>query len=129
MPKVLYIEDDPALADLVQRRLRRRGYEVILANNGPSGLERAATERPDLILLDIDLGKFSPDGFEVNRSLKADPVTLPIPVIVMTAHADWSQHRELATREGIVDHIVKPISWELLLQTIAAHTEPQETPR
>ena len=126
MPKVLYIEDEPALAELVRRKLHRKGYEVVLADDGPGGLERVGAERPDLILLDINLGKFSPDGFEVNRRLKDDPATRPIPVIALTAHADWTDHRDKAAREGFVDHITKPINFELLLQRIAAVLDPKE---
>ena len=126
MPKVLYIEDEPALAELVRRKLQRKGYAVILADDGPGGLERVAAERPDLILLDINLGKFSPDGFEVNRLLKDDPAFRAIPVIALTAHADWTEHRDKAAREGFVDHITKPINFELLLQRIAAVLDPKE---
>lgn len=126
MPKVLYIEDEPALAELVRRKLQRKSYEVILADDGPGGLERVGAERPDLILLDINLGKFSPDGFEINRLLKDDPATRAIPVIALTAHADWTEHRDKAAREGFVDHITKPINFELLLQRIAAALNPKE---
>jgi two-component system cell cycle response regulator DivK len=125
MPKVLYIEDEPALAELVRRKLHRKGYEVVLADDGSRGLELAGDGRPDLILLDINLGKFSPDGFEVNRRLKDDPATRPIPVIALTAHADWTEHRDKAAREGFVDHIIKPIDFDLLLRRIAVILHPE----
>ena len=126
MPKVLYIEDDPLQADLVQRRLHRNGYETVLAHDGPSGLEQAGTARPDLILLDINLGNFSPDGFEVNRRLKDDPTTRSIPVIAVTAHADWKDHCDKATRDGFVGHLIKPFDVKLLIQTINTVLEAKE---
>jgi CheY-like chemotaxis protein len=92
---------------------------------GPAAWSWPATGRPDLILLDINLGKFSPDGFEVNRRLKDDPATRPIPVIALTAHADWTEHRDKAAREGFVDHIIKPIDFELLLKRIAVVLHPE----
>ena len=101
---------------------RDSGFRVVTWSH--RGL--AGSERPDLILLDINLGKFSPDGFEVNRRLKDDPATRPIPVIALTAHADWTEHRDKAAREGFVDHITKPIDFELLLRRIAVVLQPEE---
>src|SRR4051794_11827141 len=127
MPKILIVEDEPAIAELVRRRLDEEGYEVVLARNGPKALELAVARRPDLVLMDINLGKFSPDGFEVNGQLKADPETAAIPVIALTAHAQQVEHRERALREGFVEHVTKPIDFDLLLEKVAAFLAPRET--
>jgi CheY-like chemotaxis protein len=129
MPEILVVEDEPAIAELVRRRLDEEGYAVTLARSGPKALELAAARRFDLVLMDINLGKFSPDGFAVNGRLKADPATAPIPVIALTAHAQQVEHRERALREGFVEHVTKPIDFDLLLEKIAASLDPGETAR
>lgn len=118
MPRILSVEDEPAIAELVRRRLAAAGFEVIQAKNGHKALEKAAAELPDLILMDINLGTFSPEGWEVNRLLKQDPATASIPVIALTAHAQQVEHRERAFREGFVEHVTKPIDFDLLLRTV-----------
>ena len=118
MPKILYVEDEFAIAELVRRRLDEEGFEVILAEDGPECLELARQERPDLILLDIKLGPSSPEGWEVNRQLKLNPATAPIPVIALTAHAQQIEHRERALREGFVEHVPKPIDFDDLLDKL-----------
>jgi len=119
MPKILTVEDEAAIAELVRRKLVGAGHVVIHARSGPKALEIAVSEVPDLILMDINLGVFSPEGWEVNRLLKADASTASIPVIALTAHAQQVEHRERALREGFVEHISKPIDFGLLLKTVA----------
>jgi CheY-like chemotaxis protein len=123
MPKILYIEDDPDIAELVRRWLEDDDeHRVLHAGDGPTGLALAESERPDLILLDLNLGGFSIDGWEVNRRLKADPVMRSIPVIALTAHAQRVEHRERALAEGFVEHVSKPFDFDTLVDQVKAHT-------
>jgi CheY-like chemotaxis protein len=119
MPKILSVEDNFAIAELIRRRLEEEGYDVVQASDCDEALEMAADETPDLILMDIGLGEFSPDGWEVNRRLKEDPALAKIPVIALTAHAQQVEHRDRALREGFVEHVSKPIDFDLLLGKIA----------
>jgi CheY-like chemotaxis protein len=128
MPKVLTVEDEPEIAELVRRWLEEDDYEVLQARDGASALALAAAERPDLILLDINLGEFSFDGWEVNRRLKEDPATRPIPVIALTAHAQRVEHRDRALREGFVEHVSKPFDYDLLMTQISTHANQEGHP-
>ncbi len=125
--KILYIEDEPDIAELVRRWVAEDDHQFLHVKDGPAGLAVASGERPDLILLDINLGGFSIDGWEVNRRLKADPATRTIPVIALTAHAQRVEHRERALREGFVEHISKPFDYDLLMDQINAHANGRET--
>src|SRR5438270_558931 len=121
MSKILYVEDEPDIAELVRRWLEEDDHAFLHAGDGSTGLALAASERPDLILLDINLGEFSPDGWEVNRRLKDDPETRPIPVLAFTAHAQTTEYRDRALREGFVELIRKPFDYETLLESVQAH--------
>ena len=85
MPKVLLVEDNEMNRDMLSRRLMRNGYDVVIAVNGQESVDMAASERPDLILMDMSLPVL--DGWEATRRLKADLGTKSIPVIALTAHA------------------------------------------
>src|SRR5579871_6763969 len=85
MPKILLVEDNEMNRDMLSRRLERKGYNVILAVDGESGVAMARSEAPDLILLDLSLPVL--DGWEATRRLKAGATTQRIPVIALTAHA------------------------------------------
>jgi two-component system cell cycle response regulator DivK len=123
MAKILYVEDEPDIAELVRRWLEEdEEHRVLRAGDGAAGLALAASERPDLILLDLNLGRFSIDGWEVNRRLKADPITRTIPVIALTAHAQRVEHRERALAEGFVQHISKPFDYDTLIDQVKAYT-------
>jgi len=122
MAKILYIEDEPEIAELVRRWLEEDAqHRVLQAADGVGGLAMTKSERPDLILLDLNLGQFSIDGWEVNRRLKADPSTHAIPVIALTAHAQRVEHRERALAEGFVQHISKPFDYETLMDQVTAY--------
>jgi CheY-like chemotaxis protein len=123
MAKILYIEDEPDIAELVRRWLEEDDqHRVLQAADGLGGLALTTSECPDLILLDLNLGQFSIDGWEVNRRLKADPLTRAIPVIALTAHAQRVEHRERALAEGFVQHISKPFDYETLIDQVRAYT-------
>lgn len=106
MSKILVIEDDPDIQQLIHLSLEfTGGYQVALASNGPEGLEKAAGENPDLILLDAMMPGM--DGFEVCRRLKADPATAAIPVVFLTAKAQASEIEE-GLRLGASGYLTKP---------------------
>ena len=117
MTKILLVEDNKTNRDMLTRRLMRREYEVVIATDGQSGLELAASEAPDLILMDMSLPIL--DGWEATRRLKATPGIQHIPVIALTAHA-MSSDREKALEAGCDDYDTKPIELPRLLEKIEA---------
>ncbi len=117
MPKILLIEDNEMNRDMLSRRLKRRGYEVLIAVDGAKGIEMTNSETPDLILMDMSLPIM--DGWEATRKIKADPATKSIPVIALTAHA-MSGDRQKALSAGCDDYDTKPIDLSRLLNKIQA---------
>jgi len=112
MPRILLVEDNEMNRDMLSRRLQKRGYEVVIAVDGQSGLDMAQSESPDLILMDMSLPVM--DGWEATRALKAAPKTRDIPVIALTAHA-MSTDRDKAIEAGCDDYDTKPIELPRLL--------------
>jgi two-component system cell cycle response regulator DivK len=117
MHTILLVEDNEMNRDMLSRRLERRGYRVVLAMDGQSGVEMAGTEAPHLVLMDMSLPVL--DGWEATRRLKADPATAHLPVIALTAHA-MSGDREKAIAAGCDDYDTKPIELPRLLGKIEA---------
>ncbi|HVK01958.1 MAG TPA: response regulator [Armatimonadaceae bacterium] len=117
MSKILLVEDNETNRDMLSRRLLRRGYEVVLALDGESGLSLAGSEAPDLILMDMSLPVL--DGWEATRRLKKAPSTRRIPVIALTAHA-MSSDRDKALEAGCDDYDTKPVELPRLLEKIEA---------
>lgn len=115
--KILLVEDNLANRDMLTRRLARRGFAVCGAADGPSGVALAASEMPDVILMDIVLGGM--DGWEASRLIKNDPRTKSIPIIVLTASA-LSTDREKSIEVGCADFDTKPVDLERLLGKIQA---------
>jgi two-component system, cell cycle response regulator DivK len=115
MAKILLVEDNEMNRDMLLRRLQRKGYEVILAVDGQSGVEMTQAHAPDLILMDMSLPVL--DGWEATRRLKADAATRHIPVIALTAHA-MSSDREKALEAGCDDYDTKPVELRRLLAKI-----------
>ena len=115
MPKLLYVEDNEMNRDMLSRRLQRRGFEVLIAVDGEQGLSMAASEKPDLILMDMSLPVV--DGWEATRRLKAAPDTQAIPIIGLTAHA-MSTDRDKCLEAGCDDYDTKPVELERLLEKI-----------
>ena len=116
MAKILLVEDNELNRDMLSRRLSRRGHQVLEATDGEAALALAASERPDLILMDMSLPVL--DGWEATRRLKAMPATRPIPVIALTAHAMVAD-RERSLEAGCDDFDTKPVEIERLLAKIA----------
>ena len=115
MAKILVIEDNEMNRDMLSRRLKRKGYTVVLAANGKEGLSLTQEEVPDLILMDMSLPEL--DGWEATRQLKADALTRDIPVIALTAHAMVSD-REKAMEAGCDDFDTKPVEFLRLVKKI-----------
>ena len=115
--KILLVEDSPANRDMLTRRLERRSFKVCCAADGPTGVAMAASERPDLILMDIALGAM--DGWEATRLIKANPQTGEIPIIALTAHA-LASDREKSFKVGCSDFDTKPVDLARLLGKIQA---------
>lgn len=115
MAKILLVEDNEMNRDMLSRRLTRRGYEVVIAEDGELGVELAGSANPDVILMDMSLPKI--DGWEATRMVKANPATSPIPVIALTAHA-MAGDREQALGAGCDDYDTKPIELDRLLGKI-----------
>lgn len=115
MTRILLVEDDEMNRDMLSRRLIRKGYEVAIAVDGAEGVAMAASEHPDLILMDISLPVLS--GLDAARRIKGDPALAGIPVIALTAHA-MAGDREQALTSGCDDYDTKPIELPRLLEKI-----------
>ncbi len=115
MPKILLIEDNEQNRDALSRRLRRRGYNVVMAVNGNQGVAMALSERPDLVLMDLNMPEL--DGWEATRLIKAEPYGATMPIIAMTAHA-MSGDEEKALQAGCDDYHSKPVEFPRLLTQI-----------
>jgi two-component system response regulator VicR len=114
--RVVYIEDEPEMIDLVRLILNRRGYEIIGANGGRDGLDLIRKEIPDLVLLDLMMPDM--DGWDVYQQMKADQNTQNIPVIVITAKAQ-SIDKVLGLHIAKVDdYISKPFSPQELVDSV-----------
>lgn len=117
MPRVLLVEDNEMNRDMLSRRLTRRGFDIVVAEDGIEGVRQASEAQPDLILLDMSLPGL--DGWEVARRLKADAATRAIPIIALTAHA-MAGDRERALQAGCDDYDTKPVELPRLLDKMAA---------
>ena len=113
MPKILLVEDNEMNRDMLSRRLIRRGYEVVMAEDGAKGVELANSESPDIILMDLSLPIM--DGWEATRTLKANDSTKAIPVIALTAHAMKSDE-DKAKEAGCDDFDTKPVDLNRLIE-------------
>ena len=125
MPRILLVEDNELNRDMLSRRLRRMGYDVMIAIDGEAGVTMAASERPDLILMDMSLPVL--DGWEATRRLKGMQETAAIPVIALTAHV-MAGDRDKAFEAGCDDFDAKPIDFERLLGKMQALLKKQEKP-
>lgn len=117
MTKILLVEDHEEIWDFLSRRLRRRGFDVVLAHDGREGVEKTRSERPDVVLLDMNLPVM--DGWSAARALKSSPDTARVPIIALTAHA-MSGDRDKALAAGCDDYHAKPVDFSRLLSQIEA---------
>jgi len=132
MPNILIVEDNEMNRDMLSRRLIRKGYEIVLAVDGPEGVAAARALQPDLILMDMSLPGMS--GSEATHLLRTDPATRQIPIIALTAHATEVAQRE-ALAAGCDEFETKPVELTQLLSKMetllgrasAAHTQASGT--
>ena len=116
MRRLLYVEDNEDNLYMLQLRFDvLGGYEILSARDGAAGIAMATSERPDLILMDLNLPEI--DGWEAARRLKADPMTRHIPIIALSAHA-MAGDREKALATGCDDFDTKPVEFDRLLAKI-----------
>jgi two-component system cell cycle response regulator DivK len=115
MPRILLVEDNEMNRDMLSRRLIRKGYDVVMAEDGQQGVDLAATASPDLILMDLSLPVI--DGWEATRRIKAADATKAIPVIALTAHAMVGSEAQ-ALAAGCDDFDTKPVDLARLLGKI-----------
>lgn len=115
MTTILLVEDNEMNRDMLSRRLRKRHYQVITADNGGTAVEKAINEKPDLILMDMELP--IKDGWTASREIK---LSFDIPIIALTAHA-LSGDKEKALTAGCDDYATKPIDFDNLISIIEKH--------
>ena len=115
MPRILLVDDEVQLVTMVQMRLEANGYEVVTASNGQEGLDKAKSENPDLIMMDVMMPKM--DGYKVCGLLKNDTRYSKIPIILFTARAQQDD-KELGGEVGADAYITKPFEPPVLLAKI-----------
>jgi len=113
--RILIVDDEEDILNVLKFRLEANNYEVLTASDGQEGLNKARTERPDLLILDLMLPKL--DGYKVCRMLKFDEVYKAIPIIMFTAKAQ-QKDEELGKEMGADAYIAKPFEPEILLEKI-----------
>ncbi|WP_224248612.1 response regulator [Hyalangium gracile] len=117
-PRILYVEDNPQNRDIVRRYLGNN-YELLEAEDGEHGLERAQRDTPDLVLMDLSLPRV--DGWEATRRIRALPAAISkVPVIAVTAHAG-REYQDKALAAGCTAYLTKPLDRDQLLDTIRKH--------
>jgi CheY-like chemotaxis protein len=124
MATLLLVEDNELNRDMLSRRLRKHGFEILIAVNGQDSVAAAKSLRPDLILMDMSLPVI--DGWEATRQIKANPSTRQIPVIAITSHA-MADDRRRALEAGCDDYDTKPVELDRLLTKIEGLL-PRATP-
>jgi len=117
MHKILLVEDNEMNRDMLSRRLKRKGYEIIIAVDGGEGIAKAISEKPDLMLMDMSLPVM--DGWTATEHLKQKEETKMTPIIALTAHAMAGDY-ERAMKAGCDDYDTKPIELPRLLSKIKA---------
>ena len=106
MTKILYVEDNPDNVYMLSRRLKKKGFELIIAGDGQEGIDKAIEEKPDLILMDLSLPTM--DGWTATAKIKEMEQVKDIPIIALSAHA-MPEHRDRALKAGCSDYDTKPV--------------------
>jgi CheY-like chemotaxis protein len=121
MAKILVVDDEPLLRTILKDALEEAGYAVVLAENGRAAIDRARTDRPDCIVMDIIMPEL--DGFDACTAMKADPALGAIPVFLTSATKDL-RVVDRAEQVGAAGILPKPVPVEELLQTVALALSP-----
>lgn len=116
MAYVLVVDDEPDIVKLVTRLMEARGHRVDVAHDGQEALDAVGRERPDVIVLDLNLPKL--DGFEVCKRLKTDPATQGIPIVMMTAAFVSVEEATRGIGLGADEYVVKPFLREVLVHNV-----------
>ena len=122
MSKILYVEDNPQNMRLVRKILKHAGYTVLEAEDGLTGISVAESEKPDLILMDVNLPDI--DGLEATQRIRKLPDIARIPIIALTANAMVGD-REKALEAGCDGYLPKPISKSELIKTVEEYLANQ----
>ena len=123
MTKILYVEDNPDNVYMLSRRLKKKGFELIIAGDGQEGIDKAIEESPDLILMDLSLPTM--DGWTATAEIKKIEEVKDIPIIALSAHA-MPEHRDRAIKAGCSDYDTKPVDIKRLLSKIGQYIELPE---
>ena len=123
MTKILYVEDNPDNVYMLTRRLKKKGFELIIAVDGQEGIDKAIEENPDLILMDLSLPTM--DGWTATAKIKNIEGIKDIPIIALSAHA-MPEHRDRAIKAGCSDYDTKPVDIKRLLSKIGQYIELPE---
>ncbi len=115
--KILVVDDSPTERHVLLELLTRNGYQVSTAESGEQGIEKAKTELPDLILMDVVMPGLN--GYQATRTLTRDEATKSIPIIVCTSKGQETD-KIWGLRQGAIDYLIKPINGDELLAKIAA---------
>ena len=123
MTKILYVEDNPDNVYMLTRRLKKKGFELIIAGDGQEGIDKAIEESPDLILMDLSLPTM--DGWPAAAEIKKIEEVKDIPIIALSAHA-MPEHRDRAIKAGCSDYDTKPVDIKRLLSKMGQYIELPE---
>lgn len=116
--KILVVDDEPSIVRLMEFILARQGHEMLVAVNGEEALQAVKTHCPDLVLLDIMMPRI--DGYEVARTLRADPATAQLPIIMLSAKAQ-EEDIQKGIDVGVNEYITKPFSPEQLVHVVTEY--------
>ena len=123
MTKILYVEDNPDNVYMLTRRLKKKGFELIIAGDGQEGIDKAIQENPDLILMDLSLPTM--DGWTATAKIKEIEQVKDIPIIALSAHA-MPEHRDRALKAGCSDYDTKPVDIKRLLSKMEQYIDLPE---
>ncbi len=113
--KILVVDDEPPIVRLMEFILARQGHEMLVAVNGQEALDKVRAHQPDLVLLDIMMPRI--DGYEVARTLRADPATADLPIIMLSAKAQ-EEDIQKGMDVGVNEYITKPFSPDQLVHVV-----------
>jgi len=119
--KILCVDDDQINIKVMQKRLEEKGYNVLLALDGEAGLQRAVSDQPHLIILDVEMPKM--DGYQFMMQRNKNKTLVNTPVIVLTAHEEMQPIFEM---KGVKDYLVKPINFDILFEKLKVYLPAKE---